>query len=183
MVRSSYKQLALSFVRGYDLWKDLSVNVGFWGFGKKGENSRLLLDNDCKNCEFGSAVSGKRQEKFSNMEQNEDFARLEQFVEKLIESHNQLKKEKNEMMAQMQERLLEIADLQEKIKNLQEDKSRIQNRVTGLINKIDEWEKMLDLEEGGRKKSSGSGAPREQPKKSSSLFNVKPEHSSKPALR
>jgi predicted nuclease with TOPRIM domain len=117
------------------------------------------------------------------MEQNEDFARLEQFVEKLIESHNQLKKEKNEMMAQMQERDLEITGLQEKIKNLQEDKSRIQNRVIGLIDKIDEWEKMLDLEEGGRKKSSGSGAPREQSKKSSSLFNVKPEHSSKPALR
>ena len=32
------------------------------------------------------------------MENNEDLARLEQFVEKLIGSHNQLKKEKDEMV-------------------------------------------------------------------------------------
>ena len=43
------------------------------------------------------------------MENSEDLARLEQFVEKLIGSHNQLKKEKNEMMAQMQEKHQEIA--------------------------------------------------------------------------
>jgi uncharacterized coiled-coil DUF342 family protein len=117
------------------------------------------------------------------MEQNQDLARLEQFVEKLIESHNQLKKEKNEMIAQMQERHQEIAELQEKIKNLQEDRSTIQNRVIGLIDRIDEWEKVLDQEERVQSKNSGSSATREQSKKSSSLFNVKPEHPTKSALR
>ena len=43
-------------------------------------------------------------EDFSGMEHNEDLARLEQFVEKLVHSHNQLKKEKNEIMVQMQEK-------------------------------------------------------------------------------
>lgn len=117
------------------------------------------------------------------MEQNEDLARLEQFVEKLIESHNQLKKEKNEIMVQMQERQQEISELQEKLKNLQEDRSTIQNRVIGLIDRIDEWEKVLDEDEGGQTKNPGRGTTREQSKKSSSLFNVRPENASKSALR
>ena len=117
------------------------------------------------------------------MEQNEDLVRLEQFVEKLIESHNQLKKEKNEIMAQMQERQQEITELQEKIKNLQEDRSTIQTRVIGLIDRIDEWEKMLDQDEEGQSKKPGRGTTRQQSKKSSSLFNVGPDHASKPALR
>ena len=43
------------------------------------------------------------------MEHNEDLARLEQFVEKLVGSHNQLKKEKNEILVQVQEKQQEIA--------------------------------------------------------------------------
>jgi uncharacterized coiled-coil DUF342 family protein len=117
------------------------------------------------------------------MEQNEGLARLEQFVEKLIESHNQLKKEKNEMMAQMQEKQHEIADLQEKIKNLQEDRSTIHNRVIGLIERIDEWEKLLEQEGAEQNIGSGKGTSREMSRKSSSLFNVKPESSSKSASR
>ena len=49
------------------------------------------------------------------MENNEDLVRLEQFVEKLIGSHNQLKKEKSEMLAQVQEKQQEIAELQEMV--------------------------------------------------------------------
>jgi len=143
----------------------------------------LSLNHDGKNCEFGSAVFVKKEEYFSNMEQNEGLARLEQFVEKLIESHNQLKKEKNEMMAQMQEKQQEISELQEKIKNLQEDRSSIHNRVIGLIDRIDEWEKVIDQEGEGQKSGSGSRASREMPKKSSPLFNVKPGKASKSALR
>ena len=117
------------------------------------------------------------------MEQNEELARLEQFVEKLIESHNQLKNEKNKMMAQMQEKELEVAELQEKVKNLQEDRSAMHNRVTGLIGRIDEWEKVIDQEGGGQETDAREGASRELSKKSSSLFNMKPGQSSKSASR
>ena len=117
------------------------------------------------------------------MEQNEELARLEQFVEKLIESHNQLKNEKNKMMAQVHEKELEIAELQEKVKNLQEDRSAMHNRVTGLIGRIDEWEKVIDQEEEGQESGARGGAPQELSKKSSPLFNVKPGQSSKSASR
>jgi len=117
------------------------------------------------------------------MEQNEGLARLEQFVEKLIESHDQLKKEKNEVLAQVQEKQQEITELQEKIKSLEEDRSTIHNRVVGLIDRIDEWEKLVEREEGGQNSDSGGRTSREPSKKSSPLFNVKPGQPSKTATR
>ena len=75
------------------------------------------------------------------MEQNEDLARLEQFVEKLIDSHNELK------------------------------------------NENDDWEKTFEQEDSAQDSSSGAGKKQRREKKSSSLFNVKAEQSSKPALR
>ena len=47
------------------------------------------------------------------MEHNVDLARLEQFVDKLLDSHNRLKREKNEMLAQLQEKQLVIDELHE----------------------------------------------------------------------
>ena len=112
------------------------------------------------------------------MENNEDLARLEQFVEKLIGSHNQLKKEKDEMMAQMQEKQQEIAELQEKVKTLQEDRSTMHNQVTGLIDRIGEWEKVLDQEGTGGNSDLEEGQTQNIANDSSSLFNVATEQSS-----
>ena len=109
------------------------------------------------------------------MEQNEDLARLEQFVEKLLASHNQLKKEKNEMIAQLQEKQQEIAELHETVKNLQDDRSVMHNQVTGLIDRIGEWEKILDNEGDGQNSDSGESQSQNLSKDSSSLFNVATE--------
>ena len=117
------------------------------------------------------------------MEHNEDLARLEQFVEKLIESHNQLKNENSEINAQLHTKLQEIDELQETIKNLQADRSVMHNRVTGLIDRIDAWEKTFDQEEPGKKIDSADSEVPNPPKKSSSLFKVTAEQSSEPALR
>ena len=108
------------------------------------------------------------------MEHNEDMARLEQFVEKLLDSHNQLKSEKSELMAQVQEKQQEIAELQETIKTLQEDRSVMHNRVTGLIDRIGEWEKVLE-QEGTVQGSSSEEGQAQNVKESSSLFNVATE--------
>jgi len=116
------------------------------------------------------------------MKQNEDLARLEQFVEKLIDSHNQLQNENSEIYAQLQAKQQEITELQEMIKNLQEDRSVMHNRVTGLIDRIDEWEKTFDGEEPAQNKRSGIGEPQNLTKKSSSLFNVTAEQSSESAV-
>jgi predicted nuclease with TOPRIM domain len=117
------------------------------------------------------------------MEHNKDLARLEQFVEKLIDSHNQLKNENDEINALLQAKHDEIAELQEMIKNLQEDRSFMHNRVTGLIDRIDDWEKTFEQEAPGQDSSSGADKKQRRSKNSSSLFNVKSEQSSKPALR
>jgi FtsZ-binding cell division protein ZapB len=117
------------------------------------------------------------------MEHNEDFARLEQFVEKLLDSHNQLKNENNEINALLQAKQQEITELQEMIKNLQEDRSVMHDRVTGLIGRIDEWEKNLDQEGAGQNRRSGTGAARDGSKKSSSLFNAAAEKSPETAVR
>ena len=109
------------------------------------------------------------------MENNQDLARLEQFVEKLIGSHNQLKKEKDEMTALMQEKQQEIAELQEMIKSLQEDRSVMHNQVTGLIDRIGEWEKVFDQDGPGEDSNSGDGRTQNLSEKSRSLFNVATE--------
>jgi len=116
------------------------------------------------------------------MEQNEDLARLEKFVEKLIDSHNQLKNESSEINAQLQAKQQEISELQEIIKNLQEDRSVMHNRVTGLIDRIDVWEKAFDQEGPVQKSDSEDDKTQSLSKKSSSLFNVTAGQSPESAL-
>jgi len=107
------------------------------------------------------------------MENNDDLTRLEQFVEKLIESHNQLKSENSEMLSQLDKKEQEITALQDKVKALQEDRSVMHNQVTGLIDRISEWEKILDRE---KVSEQANDAIKEQAqnmtKETSSLFNV-----------
>jgi FtsZ-binding cell division protein ZapB len=112
------------------------------------------------------------------MEQNEELSRLEQFIEKLIESHNHLKNENNEMHVQLQAKQQEISELHKKIENLQEDRGVMHDRVIGLIGRIDEWEKNIELDEPAKNKNSGDNLT----KKTSSLFNVTREQSSDSAL-
>ena len=109
------------------------------------------------------------------MEQNEDLARLEQFVEKLLDSYNQLKKEKNEMSAQLQEKQLLIDELHETVKSLQDDRGVMHNQVTGLIDRIGEWEKILDQEGGRQNTGPEKRQAQDLSKESSSLFNVATE--------
>ena len=109
------------------------------------------------------------------MEHNEDLARLEQFVEKLVDSHNQLKKEKNEILVQVQEKQQEIAQLQEMLKSLQEDRSVMHNQVTGLIDRIGEWEQIFDQEGAAPNSNSEESQAQNLSNESATLFNVATE--------
>ena len=75
----------------------------------------------------------------------------------------------------MQEKLQEIAELQEMIKSLQEDRSVMHNQVTGLIDRIGEWEKVFDQDDPGEDSNSGHGQTQNLSEKSRSLFNVATE--------
>ena len=109
------------------------------------------------------------------MEHSVNLGRLEQFVEKLINNHNQLKNEKSVLTAQLQEKQQEIVELQETVKSLQEDRSVMHNQVTGLIDRIGEWEKILDKEGTGNNSGSGEGEARSLSNESSSLFTLATE--------
>ncbi|MBW2465940.1 MAG: hypothetical protein JRF02_01445 [Deltaproteobacteria bacterium] len=111
------------------------------------------------------------------MEHNEDLARLEQFVDKLISNHNQLKKEKSDLLVQLQEKQQEIAELQETVNSLREDRSIMHSQVTGLIDRIGEWEKILDHESADQGGDPGEDQTSDLPKESSTLFNVTSEQS------
>jgi predicted nuclease with TOPRIM domain len=116
------------------------------------------------------------------MEQNEDLGRLEQFVERLLASHNQLKNEKHELKAQLQQKEQEIAELKENNKGLQEDRSVMHDRVTGLIDRIDEWEKVFEGQEANPGDSSGSSQSQNLNQESSPLFKVGAEQPPETAM-
>ena len=109
------------------------------------------------------------------MEQNEDLARLEQFVEKLLDSHNQLKNENHAIKTLLQQKEQEITELKETNKGLQEDRGVMHNQVTGLIDRIGEWEKVFDQEGPGQNSNSGDGQTQNLSEESPSLFNVATE--------
>lgn len=75
------------------------------------------------------------------MEHEEDLKRLEQFVEKLLGSYNELKKESNELRADLLRQEKENGELRQQIEALQDNKSVVRERVSGLISRIEEWEK------------------------------------------
>lgn len=71
----------------------------------------------------------------------EEFSRLEQLVERLIVSYNDLKAENRslrERLAETEQQNLQNKDL---VNNLQNDRAVMLERVTHLISKVDEWEK------------------------------------------
>jgi predicted nuclease with TOPRIM domain len=111
------------------------------------------------------------------MENSEDLGRLEQFVERLLASHNQLKNENQEIKALLQQKEQEISELKETNKGLQENKSVMHDRVTGLLDKIDEWEKVFESAGAGQSNNSSSDQAQNVTQESSPLFNVGAEQS------
>jgi len=77
------------------------------------------------------------------MEQIDDFARLarlESSVEKLLGGYNALQQEKAELEERLQSREAEIVTLRQTIEELQAEKKTVHQRVSGLLDSIDQWE-------------------------------------------
>jgi len=87
------------------------------------------------------------------MDQGKELARLEQFVDKLLTNYNVLKKECDGLQKRLQDREKENKQLLEQVDGLRSDKSDMHSRVTGLIGKIEEWEKSQS-----RKNDNGTSA-------------------------
>ena len=92
----------------------------------------------------GKPVRGnpaEMKEKIVTMGHAEELGKLEQFIEKLLASHNSLKKECEELKELLQKRETDCSELHESIQSFQEDKNLMRERVAGLIGKIEDWEK------------------------------------------
>ena len=92
-----------------------------------------------------------------------EFGRLEQFVEKLIKSYNDLKAENSGLRQQLAETEQQNQQNKDLVTSLQNDRTIMHERVTQLINKIDEWEKShnaaADSQDNlSRKKTGGKKA-------------------------
>ena len=75
------------------------------------------------------------------MDHEEDLGRLEKIVGKLLTAYNDLKQEKDSLERTLKEKDLEILELQETVNRVNGDKAAISERVAGLIDYIETWEK------------------------------------------
>lgn len=89
------------------------------------------------------------------MENNAELVRLEEFVDKLLTKYNNLKSEYHALQDTLQERDAECADLKNTVFNLSTERSEVGNRVTGLIDRIEQWESEHDA--GIAEKSNTGG--------------------------
>ncbi|MEW6428483.1 MAG: hypothetical protein AB1568_10655 [Thermodesulfobacteriota bacterium] len=74
----------------------------------------------------------------------EDLARLEGFVEKLLQQVDLLKQQKGDLEARLQQREAEILDLRNQQDSLKEERSEVHQRVSRIIGAIEEWEQQED---------------------------------------
>ena len=85
------------------------------------------------------------------MMQDSELGRLENFVAKLLERFNALQADKKKVDDLLLQREAAIAALQEELADLKDERGEIGNRVSGLLERIEEWE-------SGASESDGAGA-------------------------
>ncbi|HHL39444.1 MAG TPA: hypothetical protein ENJ37_02950 [Deltaproteobacteria bacterium] len=67
----------------------------------------------------------------------ETFRRLEEALEKLLQSHGALKEEKRLLTERLREKESEIEGLKERLEKLDSEKELIRDKVDGLLNKLE----------------------------------------------
>lgn len=87
------------------------------------------------------------------MMQDSELGRLENFVSKLLDRFNTLQAEKKRIDEVLLQREETITALQDELASLKDERGEISNRVSGLLDRIEEWE-AGDIENGDADKSS-----------------------------
>lgn len=82
------------------------------------------------------------------MMQDSELGRLENFVAKLLDRFNALQADKKKVDDLLAQREDEVAALQDELASLKDERGDISNRVSGLLERIEEWE-------AGAKESGG----------------------------
>lgn len=95
------------------------------------------------------------------MEQVESLARLEEAIDKLLTTMQEMKKEKTQLEARLEEKEQEAFELKQQLDTLQSERSRIHQRVSGLISSIDKWEKTAEPKAPAKGKAHAQAQPAE----------------------
>jgi SMC interacting uncharacterized protein involved in chromosome segregation len=88
-------------------------------------------------------VSDQNKESPLAMVHEEELNRLEKFVERLIDDYQTLKAENNSLQNELEEIKRQNLENQDLVATLQKDRTLMHERVSGMIGKIEEWEKNL----------------------------------------
>ncbi|MFN2352910.1 MAG: hypothetical protein ABR512_00105 [Desulfopila sp.] len=88
------------------------------------------------------------------MNQASEFDRLEKYVGKLLEKHEQLLDKHAQLQRRVQQREDEIEDLKGKLGSADSERGNISRRIKGLIDQIEEWQSSLDEPESLDESSS-----------------------------
>lgn len=104
------------------------------------------------------------------MENNAELLRLEELVDQLLTKYSQLKADYHALEEMLQERDTECAELKGTIENLSTERTAVSNRVSGLLDRITQWENEQAGEQG-----HGSGEYDDQSGGQGSLFNDETE--------
>ena len=78
------------------------------------------------------------------MVHEDELGKLEQFVERLIDNYNELKTENSSLKERLEKIEQQNMQNQELVNTLQSDRTVMHERVTGMISRIEDWEKSLD---------------------------------------
>jgi len=78
------------------------------------------------------------------MKNNSELVRLEEFVDNLLTRYKKLKEACMTMEAMLEERDAECAKLQETIAELRSERGVVGERVAGLIERIEQWEREME---------------------------------------
>lgn len=98
----------------------------------------------------------KKEMKGTIMENNTELVRLEEFVDKLLTKYNQLKTDYHALQETLRERDAECAGLKNNVFDLSTEKTEVGNRVSGLLDRIQQWETEQGEELGGKGGAYGS---------------------------
>ncbi|PID72672.1 MAG: hypothetical protein CSB34_01035 [Desulfobulbus propionicus] len=74
------------------------------------------------------------------MENNAELHRLEELVDQLLKKYTELKGDYHALEEMLAERDTECAELKGTIENLNDEKASVSSRVSGLLDRITQWE-------------------------------------------
>jgi len=81
------------------------------------------------------------------MENKSELVRLEEFVDKLLAKYSQMKETCANMGTMLEQRDNECVKLKETVAELRSERNVVGERVTGLIDRIEQWESELEANE------------------------------------